>query len=415
MALFITLPVIKIAPALQSRRTVLPWVIKVQRTVATVPIAGVIITCAVTDLIALLDFTLLNLAADRHLRSRRDVLTSAAWKTPVQDVAEEAVEVGGTDAVVIRLLGYILARASVIAGVSGAVASAGILALGTSESRGAQAFGTLVTRNARPAIFALKAPTCVSVVLAGRARKTRWTFADKAMRSVTGYSAGASITTRLPFTAIKHFVTMLTCVSCATLAAVVVFELDAAVCATGVGQALVDVALTAFPNIPRGTDAVVAAHTVHTAALVKAFRLMGDGVSERCAVVNVDLAVHTLCSPRTGAFVGIDQVDACAPVLAGLRQTLIDLIRAVHSMITWHTFTGVSAQVVGASCSVLAWIGNAFVHLLLTVAARVSGLTVTIVCVSSVQTLARVTTQPDHINTLLFGGHLAGNTGNVTV
>lgn len=238
------------------------------------------------------------------------------------------------------------------------------------------------------------------------------------MRSVTSHSTGASIAARFPLTAIKHFVTALTCVSCATLAAVVVRELDAAVCATGVtrvGQAFIDITLTAFPHISGWADAVVPSHTVHTAALAKAFGLLGDGVGEGCAVVNVDLAVHTLCSPRTGAFVGIDQVDACATVLAGLRQTLIDLIRAVHSMITWHAFTGIAAQVVGAGCSVLARIGNAFIHLLLTVAARVSGLTVTIVCVSSIQTLARVTTQPDHLYTLLFGGHLARNAGDVAV
>lgn len=238
------------------------------------------------------------------------------------------------------------------------------------------------------------------------------------MRSVASHSAGASITTRFPLTAIKHFVTALACVSCATLAAVVVCELDAAVRATGVtrvGQAFIDVTLTALPHISSQADAVVPAHTVHTAALVKAFGLMGDGVSEGCAVVNVDLAVHTLCSPGTGAFVGIDQVDACAPVLAGLRQTLIDLIRAVHSMITWHAFAGIATQVVGAGCSILAGIGNAFIHLLLTVAACVSGLTVTVVCVSSIQTLARVTAQPHNLYTLLFGGHLTRNTGDVTI
>lgn len=87
-----------------------------------------------------------------------------------------------------------------------------------------------------------------------------------------------------------------TCVSCATLAAVVVCELDAAVRATGVtrvGQAFVDVTLTAFPHVSSQADAMVPTHTVHTAALVKAFGLMGDGVGEGCAVVNVDLAVHT--------------------------------------------------------------------------------------------------------------------------
>lgn len=42
-------------------------------------------------------------------------------------------------------------------------------------------------------------------------------------------------------------------------------------------------------------------------------------------------------SSGTGAFVGIDEVDADAPVLAGLRKALIDLIGAVYSMITWQT------------------------------------------------------------------------------
>lgn len=87
-----------------------------------------------------------------------------------------------------------------------------------------------------------------------------------------------------------------TCVSCATLAAVVVCELDAAVRATGVtrvGQAFIDVTLTAFPHVSGQADAVVPTHTVHAAALVKAFGLVGDGVGEGCAVVNVDLAVHT--------------------------------------------------------------------------------------------------------------------------
>lgn len=42
-------------------------------------------------------------------------------------------------------------------------------------------------------------------------------------------------------------------------------------------------------------------------------------------------------SSGTGAFVGIDEVDADTPVLAGLRKALIDLIGAVYSMITWQT------------------------------------------------------------------------------
>lgn len=44
----------------------------------------------------------------------------------------------------------------------------------------------------------------------------------------------------------------------------------------------------------------------------------------------------TLGSPGTGAFVGIDQVNAGAPILARLGETFIDLVRAVGPHISWH-------------------------------------------------------------------------------
>lgn len=86
-----------------------------------------------------------------------------------------------------------------------------------------------------------------------------------------------------------------TCVSGATLAAVVVGELDAAVCASrvaGVGETLVDVPLAALPHVACGADAVVAAHAIHTLPFVEALGLFGDGIHERVAVVDVDLAVN---------------------------------------------------------------------------------------------------------------------------
>lgn len=87
-----------------------------------------------------------------------------------------------------------------------------------------------------------------------------------------------------------------TCVSGTTLAAVVVGELDAVVCATrvaGIGQALVHVPLAALPHVTGKADAVVASHSVHTLAFVEALRLLGDGVGEQVAVVEVDLAVDS--------------------------------------------------------------------------------------------------------------------------
>lgn len=44
----------------------------------------------------------------------------------------------------------------------------------------------------------------------------------------------------------------------------------------------------------------------------------------------------TLGSPGTGAFVGIDQVNAGAPILARLGETFIDLVRAVGPHVSGH-------------------------------------------------------------------------------
>lgn len=86
----------------------------------------------------------------------------------------------------------------------------------------------------------------------------------------------------------------LTCVSGATLAAVVVGELNAALRAprvTGVGQTLVDIPLASLPHITSRADAGVASHSIHTPAVVEALRLFGDGVSGRVTVIDVDLTV----------------------------------------------------------------------------------------------------------------------------
>lgn len=55
------------------------------------------------------------------------------------------------------------------------------------------------------------------------------------------------------------------------------------------------------------------------------------GVWEECA-----WGLLTLGSSGTGAFVGIDQVNAGAPVLARLGEALIDLHRAVGPQVAWH-------------------------------------------------------------------------------
>lgn len=125
--------------------------------------------------------------------------------------------------------------------------------------------------------------------------------------------------------------------------------------------------------------------------------------------------MNTLRSPRTGAFVRVDEVDAVSSVLTGLRQTLVYLFAAVDSMISRNALTAVSSQVIGAGGSVLAWIRLALVHLLMTVAAHVSGLTSAQVCVTHINTLTRVTAQNGHRHSLLLGGDLTADTGDVAV
>lgn len=63
----------------------------------------------------------------------------------------------------------------------------------------------------------------------------------------------------------------------------------------------------------------------------------------------------------------------------------------------------------------MAGVWGALVHLLLAVTSRISDLAVAVVNVSCVQTLTRVTTQMDDVDSSLFGCYLAGDTRDVTV
>lgn len=70
---------------------------------------------------------------------------------------------------------------------------------------------------------------------------------------------------------------------------------------------------------------MVASDAVHTLAIVEALRLIGQWVIGGVTVIQINLTVDTLCSSGTGALVCVDQVDAGASILAGLRVTFIDL------------------------------------------------------------------------------------------
>ena len=62
---------------------------------------------------------------------------------------------------------------------------------------------------------------------------------------------------------------------------------------TGVGETLIDVALTPLPDEAWWAGAGIATHLVHTGAVVEALGTSRGRVEGRKAVINIDLTVHT--------------------------------------------------------------------------------------------------------------------------
>lgn len=180
------------------------------------------------------------------------------------------------------------------------------------------------------------------------------------MRCVTGNSTCPPVSAGSSFAAIKHFVTTLTCISGAAFAAIAVGELDAIVGAsgvTGVRQTLVDVTFTSLAYVTCWAHALVTSNAVYTLSIVEALGLVGQWVTGRGAVIQIDLTVDTLCSSGAGALVRVDEVNAGASILTGLRLTLIDLFGAVYTVVARDTLTTVASQIVSTGGSILAWIG----------------------------------------------------------
>lgn len=172
VALRVALPVVEVPPALQRVGAVLPRVLVVERAVAVVPAAGVVVAAHVAVLVVLALLALRDLAGHLHLGRRRDVVAEPPHEFVVQDVAAEAVEVGRADALVVRRLGDVLARAAVVAGVGVAGRVGGILALGPREGRRAQTLGALVAGDAGASISAVEVAAGLGVVLTRGAGKT---------------------------------------------------------------------------------------------------------------------------------------------------------------------------------------------------------------------------------------------------
>lgn len=182
VALRVALAVVEVAPALQRGRAVLPRVVEVQRAVAVVPAALVLVAQPVAALVVLGLLALRDVA--RHVQlGGRDVVARPPPEVGRQDVAAQAVEVLGADAAVVGRLGRVPARAAVVAGAGVAAAVGGELALGAGEGRRAQARGTPAARDAGASVATGEAAAGLGVVLAGGA--------GEALRTQSPVSAGS--------------------------------------------------------------------------------------------------------------------------------------------------------------------------------------------------------------------------------
>lgn len=117
VTLKVTHSVVEVAPTLQRGGAVLPRVVEVQRTVAVVPAALVVVAHLVAAVVVLVRLALRDQTFHLQVWGGRDVVAKPSLEAVVQDVAAEAVEVGGADAVVEWCLGGVLAGAAVVAGV----------------------------------------------------------------------------------------------------------------------------------------------------------------------------------------------------------------------------------------------------------------------------------------------------------
>lgn len=139
-------------------------------------------------------------------------------------------------------------------------------------------------------------------------------------------------------------------------------------CVAGPGATLVDVCFTVQARVSWGAVTVETTHQVHTGTVVQA---SGTQVQGRAwaTVILIDLTQHSQCPRGTGAQIAGHEVNAGAPMLAGLRSTLVHIILTVVTRVASWTLTHVAPHVASAGAPVLAGLGQAGVHLLLTVAA----------------------------------------------
>lgn len=175
-----------------------------------------------------------------------------------------------------------------------------------------------------------------TAALASRPREPWGTTTNEAIRHVASHSASPSIQARLLGTHIKEGFTVTASEGAAADTQVVIGELKAVQAALGaawIGQALIDVPLTALPSKSRQTATAVASNPVHTLAAIKAVGAPGT-------VINVLFTKQAPSARWARTLEMVHEVDAGASVLAWLVLALIHFILTVDTLITWNTLPG---------------------------------------------------------------------------
>lgn len=108
----------------------------------------------------------------------------------------------------------------------------------------------------------------------------------------------------------------------------------------GARATLIDICLTAQASVSWGAGTAEAAHQVYTGTIVQAPGAWVQGWAWATVII-INLTEHTQCPRRTGAEISGHKVNAEAPMLAGLRGTLIHVIlTVVTSVASWTLWWG---------------------------------------------------------------------------
>lgn len=99
---------------------------------------------------------------------------------------------------------------------------------------------------------------------------------------------------------------------------------------TGVGEALIDIALTSLPDEAWWAGAAIATHLVHTGAIVEALGASSGRVKVGMAVINIDLTVYT-CRVTRDIFRGQSTGCTLSYVVQYSRQLGTGTQRKRHS------------------------------------------------------------------------------------